>query len=104
MRKAAKLMLPYKTRRPSKPCRLKQQHTLERLIDSFTEGLIEKNQFASRMARTKDASLSLMPRYRLTPETSITWSTCDSRRSGSEKFRQPSNRTLRMPTGIAGEN
>src|SRR5271165_1562802 len=34
--------------------RLKQQHALERLIDSFTEGLIEKDQFTSRMARTKD--------------------------------------------------
>ena len=33
--------------------RLKQQHALERLIDSFTEGLIEKDQFTSRMARTK---------------------------------------------------
>jgi site-specific DNA recombinase len=33
--------------------RLKLQHALERLIDSFTEGLIEKDQFASRMARTK---------------------------------------------------
>jgi site-specific DNA recombinase len=33
--------------------RLKQQHAIERLIDSFTEGLIEKDQFTSRMARTK---------------------------------------------------
>jgi len=33
--------------------RLKLEHALERLIDSFTEGLIEKDQFASRMARTK---------------------------------------------------
>ena len=33
--------------------RLKQQHPLERLIDSFTEGLIEKDQFTTRMARTK---------------------------------------------------
>jgi site-specific DNA recombinase len=33
--------------------RLKLQHALERLIDSFTEGLIEKDQFTSRMARTK---------------------------------------------------
>src|SRR5260370_18498249 len=32
---------------------LKLQHARERLIDSFTEGLIEKDQFASRMARTK---------------------------------------------------
>src|SRR5208337_4046463 len=31
----------------------KLQHAMERLIDSFTEGLIEKDQFASRMARTK---------------------------------------------------
>ena len=33
--------------------RLKLQHAMERLIDSFTEGLIEKNQFTSRMTRTK---------------------------------------------------
>jgi site-specific DNA recombinase len=33
--------------------RLKLQHTLERLIDSFTEGLIEKDQFTSRMSRAK---------------------------------------------------
>jgi len=33
--------------------RLKLQHALERLIDSFTAGLIEKDQFTSRMARTK---------------------------------------------------
>lgn len=29
------------------------QHSLERLIDSFTEGLIEKEQFTSRMNRAK---------------------------------------------------
>jgi len=33
--------------------RLKLEHTLERLIDSFTEGLIEKDQFTARMAQTK---------------------------------------------------
>jgi site-specific DNA recombinase len=33
--------------------RAKLQHALERLIDSFTEGLIEKDQFTSRMTRTK---------------------------------------------------
>jgi site-specific DNA recombinase len=31
----------------------KLEHAVERLIDSFAEGLIEKEQFASRMARTK---------------------------------------------------
>jgi site-specific DNA recombinase len=31
----------------------KLQHAVERLIDSFAEGLIEKDQLASRMARTK---------------------------------------------------
>jgi site-specific DNA recombinase len=36
-----------------KTLRFKQQCSLERLIDSFTEGLIEKDQFTSRMARTK---------------------------------------------------
>jgi len=33
--------------------RLKQQHALERLIDSFAEGLISKDQFTPRMARTR---------------------------------------------------
>jgi len=33
--------------------RLKQQYALERLIDSFTEGLISKDQFTPRMARTR---------------------------------------------------
>jgi site-specific DNA recombinase len=33
--------------------RLKQQHALERLIDSFAEGLISKDQFTSRMSRTR---------------------------------------------------
>ena len=36
-----------------KALRGKLQHALERLIDSFTEGLIDKNQFKSRMERTK---------------------------------------------------
>jgi len=31
----------------------KLEHAVERLIDSFAEGLIEKDQFASRVARTK---------------------------------------------------
>ena len=33
--------------------RSKLLHAMERLIDSFTEGLIEKDQFTSRIARTK---------------------------------------------------
>lgn len=33
--------------------KVKLDHAVERLIDSFAEGLIEKDQFASRMARTK---------------------------------------------------
>ena len=41
-----------------KALRLKQQHALEHLIDSFTEGLIEKEQFTSRMARTKGRIVS----------------------------------------------
>ena len=32
---------------------LKRQHALERLIHSFTESLIEKDQFTSRMTRIK---------------------------------------------------
>lgn len=36
-----------------KPQRLKLQYALERLIDGFTAGLIEKDQFASRIDRAK---------------------------------------------------
>jgi hypothetical protein len=45
-------LLPCKPPR-LKAQRLKHQHALERLIDSFTEGLISKDQFTSRMARTR---------------------------------------------------
>jgi len=37
----------------------KLEHAVERLIDSFAEGLIEKDQFASRMARTKSRIVDL---------------------------------------------
>jgi len=33
--------------------RRKLQHALERIIDGFAEGLIDKDQFTSRMTRTK---------------------------------------------------
>src|SRR5260370_35400714 len=44
--------------------RLKLQHALERLIDSFTEGLIEKDQFSSRMTRTKSRIAELDTKIR----------------------------------------
>jgi len=45
--------------------RLKLQHALERLIDSFTEGLIDKDQFTSRMGRAKSriADLDVKIKY-----------------------------------------
>jgi site-specific DNA recombinase len=42
----------------------KLQHAVERLIDSFAEGLIEKDQFASRMARTKNRIADLDARIK----------------------------------------
>ena len=39
-------------------------HALERLIDSFTEGLIEKDQFTARMARTKNRIVELDARIK----------------------------------------
>jgi hypothetical protein len=42
----------------------KLEHAVERLIDSFAEGLIEKDQFASRMARTKSRIADLDSRVR----------------------------------------
>ena len=50
---AGKIVLAVAATEALKALRLKQQHALERLSDSFTEGLIEKEQFTSRMARTK---------------------------------------------------
>jgi site-specific DNA recombinase len=44
--------------------RTKLQHAVERLIDSFAEGLIEKDQFASRMARTKSRVADLDSRIK----------------------------------------
>jgi site-specific DNA recombinase len=42
----------------------KLEHAVERLIDSFAEGLIEKDQFTSRMARTKNRIADLDTRIR----------------------------------------
>ncbi len=44
--------------------RTKLQHAVERLIDSFTEGLIEKGQFTPRMDRTKHRIADLDARIR----------------------------------------
>lgn len=44
--------------------RAKLQNGVERLIDSFADGLIEKDQFASRMARTKSRIADLDARIR----------------------------------------
>lgn len=43
----------------------KLEHAVERLIDSFAEGLIEKDQFAARMARTKSRIADLDSRIRV---------------------------------------
>ena len=42
----------------------KLQHAVERLIDSFAEGLIDKDQFAARMARTKSRIADLDARIK----------------------------------------
>jgi site-specific DNA recombinase len=44
--------------------RLKLQHAVERLIDGFTEGLIEKEQFTRRMDKTKDRITDLDARIK----------------------------------------
>jgi len=43
----------FKNAETLKSQRVKLQQALERLIDDFTEGLIEKDQFTARMDRTK---------------------------------------------------
>ena len=42
----------------------KLEHAVERLIDSFAEGLIEKDQFTSRIARTKQRIVDLDTRIK----------------------------------------
>jgi site-specific DNA recombinase len=42
----------------------KLEHAVERLIDSFAEGLIEKDQFASRIARAKNRIADLDTRIK----------------------------------------
>jgi site-specific DNA recombinase len=44
--------------------RLKLQHAMERLIDGFTEGLIEKEQFTRRMDKTKNRIADLDARIK----------------------------------------
>ena len=44
---------------------------MERLIHSFTDGLIEKYQFTSRMTRTKTRITVLMPKLKRVQGTSI---------------------------------
>lgn len=54
-----KTIAPLQNAEALKARRLKQQHALDRLIDSFTEGLIEKEEFTSRMTRTKSSIAEL---------------------------------------------
>ena len=55
---------------------------MERLIDSFAEGLIEKDQFASRMARTKSRIADLDAELERMQEMSISANTFDLQRTG----------------------
>jgi len=45
--------------------RVKLQQALERLIDGFTEGLLEEDQFTARMDRTKHAQAAVPGRFRI---------------------------------------
>ncbi len=77
---------------------LKLQHALERLIDTFREGLIEKDQFTSRMTRTiaepdtkiKDDAGEVDQR-----------NTCDLLQNAFAISRPQSGRIWPTPTGIA---
>jgi site-specific DNA recombinase len=60
----------------------KLQHAVERLIDSFAEGLIEKDQFASRMARTKSRIADVDAKLRRVQAMSISGNTFDLQRTG----------------------
>jgi hypothetical protein len=62
--------------------RSKLQHALERLIDSFTEGLIEKTSSRRGWLGQKLESLILMPKLKRVQATSIKWNTFNLQRAG----------------------
>jgi site-specific DNA recombinase len=47
----------------------KLQRSMERLIDGYSEGVIEKEQFASRMSRTKERIAELKARIRTSADS-----------------------------------
>lgn len=51
----------------------KLQRGMERLIDSYSEGVIEKEQFASRMSRTKERIAELEARIRTSADGGDAW-------------------------------
>jgi site-specific DNA recombinase len=79
----------------------KLEHAVERLIDSFAEGLIEKDQFTSRMARTKSRIADLDTRidaYAGGSQSARPPSTCSEPDSGLGGNRRARVRTRRLAT------
>jgi len=58
------------------------QHAIERLIDSYTEGLIEKDQFTTRIARTKTRIADLDSKLERDAAMSISGNTFDVQQLG----------------------
>ena len=83
------------------PSCLELQPALEQLIDSFTEGLIEKDQFTSRMARTKSRIAELDRKIK--DDAGDVDRLEHLRRAVFVSSPQPSGRTLQIRTGIAVE-
>jgi hypothetical protein len=84
--------------------RTKLQHAMERLIDSFTEGLIEKDQFASRMDREpSDASQISTRRSGRMQAMSISGRVSDMRQIVFANWRQPSGQSWPALAGTAGK-
>lgn len=73
--------------------RTKLQHAVERLIDSFTEGLIAKDQFASRTDRTKRRIADLDAKIREDAGDVDQRRVSDMRQIVLGNWRQPSGQT-----------
>ena len=83
--------------------RTKLQHAMERLIDSFTEGLIEKASSHRGWLGPKLESLILMPKLKRVQATSINWNTFDLQRAGFANWREPSDLSWQALTGNENE-
>jgi hypothetical protein len=81
--------------------RVKLQHALERLIDGFTEGLIEKDQFTARMDRTKHRIADLDTKIREDASDVDRREICNLQRIVFANWPPLSAQSWQVPAGIA---